>query len=126
MAVLDLPAAHRAKAVVCFQSTAALPPLPKTGRHLRALMVGHLREEKYPQTLFGPRPDCLRERRDILIDHIGAALDPALGAAAEACAASCPQLPLAGRPLARRDPRAHPARRMCWCMPAGWRAAPMS
>lgn len=89
-AVLDLPAAHRAKAVVSFQSTAALPPLPKTGRHLRALMVGHLRDEKWPQTLWAAA-GLLRGRRDILIDHIGAALDPTLGAAAEACAASCPQ-----------------------------------
>jgi putative glycosyltransferase (TIGR04348 family) len=86
----DLPPAQRAKAVVCFQSTAALPPLNKTARHLRALMVGHLRDEKWPQTLWAAAA-LLQGRSDILIDHIGAPLDPALGAAAEACAAAHPR-----------------------------------
>ncbi len=86
----DVPPAFRDKAVVCFQSTAALPPLPKPVRHLRALMVGHLRDEKWPQTLWAAAA-LLRQRTDIRIDHIGAPLDPALGAAAQACAAACPQ-----------------------------------
>jgi putative glycosyltransferase (TIGR04348 family) len=106
----DLPPAHRAKAVACFQSTASLPALPKTGRHLRALMVGHLRDEKWPQTLWAAA-QALRGRRDIRIDHVGAALDPALGAAAEACAAACPGYRwLGGRPHAetlRRIRQAH-------------------
>lgn len=88
-AVDDLPAAHRAKAVVCFQSSAARRTLPKSGRHLRALMVGHLRHEKAPQLLFDAARR-LAPRADIRIDHIGAALDPALGRAAQACAAACP------------------------------------
>jgi glycosyltransferase involved in cell wall biosynthesis len=75
--------------VVCFQSTPARRPLAKTGRHLRALMVGHLRDEKAPQTLF-EAARRLAHRSDILIDHIGAALDPALGEAALATAAACP------------------------------------
>ena len=90
LAALDLPAEHRAKAVTCFQSTPGRRTLPKTGRHLRALMVGHLREEKDPLTLFAAAR-LLRSRRDILIDHVGDALDPALGDAARACAADCPQ-----------------------------------
>jgi len=84
-----LPPALRGKTVVCLQSSPARQPLAKTGRHLRALMVGHLRDEKSPQTLF----DAVRRlagRPDILVDHIGAALDPALGAQARALAAACP------------------------------------
>ena len=84
-----LPAEHRGKTRVIFQSTTARQPLQKTGRHLRAVMVGHLREEKSPQTLF-EAAQLLRERHDIHIDHIGEALDPALGAQARATMAACP------------------------------------
>ena len=84
-----LPAALRAKARVILQSCAARQPLVKTVRHLRALMVGHLREEKSPQTYFSAAR-LLAHRSDILLDHAGAALDPALGAAALAVAAACP------------------------------------
>jgi putative glycosyltransferase (TIGR04348 family) len=82
-AALDLPARHRAKAFACFQSTRARAPLRKTDQHLRALMVGHLREEKSPQTYF-EAARLLNTRADILLDHIGAPLDPALGDAAQA------------------------------------------
>jgi len=88
-AVDDLPPQHRGKAIACFQSTPANAPGPKTQRLLRALMVGHLREEKSPQTYFDAAR-LLRERSDIRLDHIGAALDPALGRAARAVQRSCP------------------------------------
>lgn len=105
-----LPAVLQSKCEVCFQSTNALPPLAKTPRHLRALMVGHLRDEKWPQTLWAAALR-LRHRPDILIDHVGAALDPALGRDAEACAATCPNYRwLGGRPHAdtlRRIRQAH-------------------
>jgi len=86
---LALPAEYRGKTSVIFQSTTARRPLHKTGRHLRAVMVGHLREEKSPQTLF-EAARLLRERHDIYLDHIGEALDPALGAQARAIMAACP------------------------------------
>lgn len=79
----DLAAEHRRKCVVCFQSCGARRALPKTGRHLRALMVGHLRDVKDPRTWFAAARK-LSDREDILFDHIGAALDPALGAEARA------------------------------------------
>ncbi len=41
----------RHKAVVIYQSTPTRQTLPKTTRHLRAVMVGHLRDEKDPLTL---------------------------------------------------------------------------
>ena len=85
-----LPAALRSKAHVLLQSCAAREPLAKTRRHLRAVMVGHLREEKSPQTYF----DAVRRlahRPDILFDHVGAALDPTLGSQAMALMATCPR-----------------------------------
>ena len=48
----------------------------KTDRHLRALMVGHLREEKSPRTYFDAARR-LADRQDLRLDHIGGALDPA-------------------------------------------------
>lgn len=108
----DLPPAFRAKAAVCCQSSRAMARLagPKPVRHLRALMVGHLRDEKRPQTLWAAAAR-LRDRGDILIDHVGAVLDPALGEAAAACAAAHPNYRwLGGRPHAetlRRIAAAH-------------------
>jgi len=84
-----VPEALRGKTRVIFQSTGQRQTLPKTRRHLRVVMVGHLRDEKDPLTLMAAAR-CLRERQDILIDHIGAAMDPALAAAARATEAECP------------------------------------
>ena len=78
-----LPEAVRSRCIVCFQSCADRKALPKTERHLRALTVGHLRDEKSPDTYF-EAARLLSTRTDILLDHIGAPLDPALGAQAEA------------------------------------------
>jgi putative glycosyltransferase (TIGR04348 family) len=83
---LSLPPALRSKCHVVLQSCAARATLPKTTRHLRALMVGHLREEKDPRTFFAA-VDLLAGRSDIFFDHIGSALDPALGALAMGLAA---------------------------------------
>ena len=85
-----LPAALRAKARVIFQSTTTRSTLAKTPRHLRAVMVGHLRKEKSPQTLFAAAR-LLQNHHDIYIDHIGDALEADLGAQAQACAADCPR-----------------------------------
>lgn len=85
-----LPAALREKARVVLQSCPQRATLPKTGRHLRALAVGHLRPEKAPET-FWRAAQRLREREDLLFDHVGAALDAALGAQAQALAAHHPR-----------------------------------
>ncbi|MBM4180239.1 MAG: glycosyltransferase [Betaproteobacteria bacterium] len=113
-----LPAEVRGKARVIYQSVSARPALAKTTRHLRALAVGHLREEKSPDTLFAaacllsrrspgrPKNDLapsgagsdvfsepgaqLTGRQDIRIDHIGAVLDPALAKAARATMRAVP------------------------------------
>lgn len=105
-----LPAAVRAKARVIFQATPARLALVKTTRRLRAVMVGHLRDEKSPQTLFAAAR-LLAGRDDIRIDHIGDALDPALGEAARATMAAAPNYRwlggLAHEAVRRRIQRAH-------------------
>jgi len=106
----SLPATLRAKASVCLQSSPGRQALPKTARHLRALMVGHLREEKCPQT-YQAAAAHLADRGDILLDHIGNALDPALAAAAVACARQYPHYRwlggLAHNAVRRHIQRAH-------------------
>lgn len=85
-----LPVALHPKARVIFQSTAAQDALVKPTAPLRVVMVGHLRDEKSPQTLI-EAARLLKTHPDILIDHIGDALDPELGAQARACMLECPQ-----------------------------------
>lgn len=84
-----LPPALRAKTHVVLQSCSARTPLPRSTRWLRALAVGHLRDEKDPRTLWRA-VRRLAARADIRVDHVGAALDPALGAEAAALAAAQP------------------------------------
>ncbi|MCW5612019.1 MAG: TIGR04348 family glycosyltransferase [Rubrivivax sp.] len=86
----QLPPALRARCHVVLQSCPARRPLAKPARHLRALMVGHLRDEKDPLTYLRAAAR-LAARTDIRLDHVGAALDPALGAAAAALAARQPR-----------------------------------
>ena len=108
----DMPAGLRGKTRVIFQSSTALPPVdkPAVGTQLRALMVGHLREEKSPQTLF-EAAQLLAGEAGLFIDHIGEALDAALGEQARATAAACPHYHwLGGQPHAatrRHIQRAH-------------------
>jgi putative glycosyltransferase (TIGR04348 family) len=85
-----LPPALRARCTVCFQSCAARRTMNKTARHLRAVMVGHLRDEKSPETYF-EAARLLAGRGDIVLDHIGAPLDAALGAQAAALAREQPR-----------------------------------
>lgn len=105
-----VPAAHRAKCRVVFQSATRRQPLAKTRDHLRVVVVGHLRDEKSPQTVF-EAARLLRPDEGIFIDHLGHALDPALGEMAQATAAACPHYRwLGGQPheaTRRRIQRAH-------------------
>jgi len=105
-----LPAEVRGKSRVIFQSTATRQTLAKSPGRLRVVMVGHLREEKSPETLFAAAR-LLARRPGIHIDHIGAALDPALGQAARETMAAAPNYRwLGGLPheaVRRRIQRAH-------------------
>ena len=85
----QLAPALRERCHVVLQSCAERRALVKTGRHLRALMVGHLRDEKDPLTYLRAA-QRLAARADLRFDLIGAALDPALGAQAAALAMQQP------------------------------------
>jgi putative glycosyltransferase (TIGR04348 family) len=85
-----LPLALRPKCRVVLQSCSARQTLPRTARHLRALMVGHLRAEKDPQAYFAAA-QRLAHRPDILLDHVGNALDPEWARRATTLAASHPR-----------------------------------
>ena len=81
---------QRAKARVIYQSSPAHPPVRRDNSVLRAVMVGHLRQVKTPQTLFAAAR-LLRGHDGIRITHIGdAQAEPALGEEARATARECP------------------------------------
>jgi putative glycosyltransferase (TIGR04348 family) len=85
----ELPQALRHKAHVVYQSSTPMPPVNKTQAHLRAVMVGHLRDEKSPQVLW-QTAQALQANDGIFIDHIGRSLDPALAMQAQQTASQCP------------------------------------
>ncbi|MDO8459085.1 MAG: selenoneine biosynthesis selenosugar synthase SenB [Burkholderiaceae bacterium] len=85
----SLPVEFRSKCRVIFQSTPRRQPVQKTTQELRAVMVGHLRAEKSPQTYFAAAR-ALAHRPDIVLEHIGAPLDAALGEEARRLAAEVP------------------------------------
>jgi putative glycosyltransferase (TIGR04348 family) len=105
-----LDAESRGKCHVVLQSCGARRPVVPTGRRLRALMVGHLRAEKDPLT-FLRAAQRLVGRPDIVFDHVGDALDPALGAQAAELAAGHPRYrwlgPLPHAAVRRRIQTAH-------------------
>ena len=85
----SLPLTFQNKAQVIFQSTPRRQAVAKTTRKLRALMVGHLRAEKSPETYFAAAR-ALAHCSDIVLDHIGAPLDANLGEQARRLAAEVP------------------------------------
>jgi putative glycosyltransferase (TIGR04348 family) len=88
LGVQQLPKKHHAKTVTIFQSTATRKTLRKTTKHLNAVMVGHLRDEKMPQTLF-EAARILKDEKLIRITHIGAGLDEKLAQDATNTEALC-------------------------------------
>lgn len=84
-----LPEALRAKCRVVLQSSTRRQTVAKTVAHLRVVVVGHLRDEKWPQTIF-EAARLLAPDEGIRIDHIGQALDPLLADAARQTQAACP------------------------------------
>ena len=111
-----LPAHLQRKARVIHQSAPLLRPLPKPRRRLRAVMVGHLRDVKSPETLF-EAARLLAAREDIRIDHLGDA-DEAWTARAREAQAACPSYRWLGpvhhatarRAIARAHLLVHPSR----------------
>ena len=84
-----VPEVWRDKVRGVFQSCSARQPLPKPAQRLRVVVVGHLRDEKAPQTVWAAAR-LLSSGEGIAIDHVGAALDADLGCEAEATQAACP------------------------------------
>ncbi len=95
-ALRHLPESMRGKADVVFQSARALAPRSrKAANRLHCLLVAHLRDEKDPRTVFAAWRRLPREVPATL-SIIGAALDPALGDAAQALAFEDPRVRVLG------------------------------
>ncbi len=84
----ELPAEHRDKCVVIFQSAPRLAPAARPSRHLQVVMAGHLRVEKDPLAYLRA-VRRLQARDDLRFEHIGRALEPTLADAAQATAREC-------------------------------------
>jgi putative glycosyltransferase (TIGR04348 family) len=84
-----LDAASRAKAQVIVQSASALRALHTPG-DAELVAVGHLRDEKDPETLMRAARLLAADPVPPTIAHIGAALDPRLGERARETMADCP------------------------------------
>lgn len=89
LGVQELAPRHRDKARVIYQSVPSQQPGPKGHGRLVALMVGHMREVKSPQTLF-EAARLLSGRTDIAIDHIGRAEEGIWAQRAQETAGACP------------------------------------
>jgi putative glycosyltransferase (TIGR04348 family) len=88
-AIRHVPKTARNNAHVIYQSCPPLPAATRARGRLQCVVVGHLRDEKSPQTIFAA-VRLLAHERSIFIDHIGAGLDPALEREAHALAATHP------------------------------------
>lgn len=86
LGLAELPPVLRSKTDVVLQSTTPRVTLSKSARYIRAVMVGHLREEKSPRTLFEAAA-LLAQHGDIHIKHIGAEHDQLLSTMAHQTAA---------------------------------------
>lgn len=91
----ELAAPLRKKTTVLLQSTTPRVTLPKAIGRVRAVMVGHLRPEKAPQTLFEAAA-LLAAHPDIHFRHIGGEHDLQLAQRARQTAAHYPQYQFIG------------------------------
>ncbi len=90
-AIQHVPLAFRHKAHVVYQSATRLMPATKTRGKLGCVVVGHLRAEKLPETIFR-LIESLPQNLPVHVLHIGAELDSAgaaLGARARELSAKC-------------------------------------
>lgn len=91
LGVMALPPELRARCHVIFQSATALPRASAPPDRLRVAWVGHLRDVKDPATFLGAA-ERLAGRRDIDLELIGSALEPALEREVLEVQARCPNL----------------------------------
>ena len=100
-AMRDVPAAYRLKTVVIYQSSApamqaiskptSVQPYTLADATLNLIVVGHLREEKDPRTMFEVVRLLAETHENIKITHLGAGLDQDLAAAASETEAMYPK-----------------------------------
>jgi putative glycosyltransferase (TIGR04348 family) len=88
-ALLHLPASVRAKAHVIHQSAKTLRPAKKIPGRLRCVVVGHLRHEKSPETIFELMRGMDRDSK-IHVLHIGHGIDAAIAKRASELSAANP------------------------------------
>lgn len=104
-----LPKEVQNKARVIFQSASRLKPAVKSAQRFKAVMVGHLRDEKDPLTFM--KAAKLSDTQNIYFDQIGNGLDSTLANAAKLTAIDQPNYSwLGGLPRAQtrqRIKRAH-------------------
>lgn len=81
-AIQYVPMLQRRKTHVIYQSATPLIPAKKAKGKLNCVVVGHLRKEKDPETIFR-FVERIGDQANIHVLHIGAALDEALGAKAQ-------------------------------------------
>lgn len=84
----ELPPVLRQKTSVIFQSARPLLPAAKSEQRFRAVMVGHLRDEKDPLTYLRAAARC--DSRRMFFESIGEALQPDLALAARTAQARMP------------------------------------
>ena len=86
-----LPLPFHGKTQVIHQSAPSLLTVTRANRprHFRVIMIGHLREEKAPQVFMQAATQITG--RTVRLLHVGAALDPMLGQAAQQTASDNPR-----------------------------------
>lgn len=84
-----VPAEYKHKAQVVYQSTTALPAIHNKGHILKVLMVGHLREEKMPETYL-QAAEILKDEAGMVLEHVGEALDEKYIQRIKDTTAACP------------------------------------
>lgn len=88
-AIAAVPLEFRHKVHVVYQSTEALPTILDKGPVLKVLMVGHLREEKMPET-YMQAARILKNEPGIVLEHVGEALDEKYVEMIQHTTAECP------------------------------------
>lgn len=94
-AIQHVPLAHRKKTHIVYQSAKPLSPATKFRGKLDVVVVGHLREEKDPATVFRA-VESLPVGANITVQHIGAPLDATLATRAEELARTHPRYTWSG------------------------------
>ncbi len=89
--IQDLPEPLRYKAITVFQSSPQKPHRAHQGETLEVCVVGHLRTEKSPETVFALAAQLAALSASIRLSHVGKALDDAFAAQAKGTQTTYPR-----------------------------------